>query len=652
MRELAIDIETYSPEDIRKCGAYRYASHPDFKVLLFAYAFDHEEPRVVDLACGESLPPEVLRSLRDPDVLKTAWNAAFERICLSRMLGLPVGQYLPPDQWDCSMVAAAHTGFPLSLEDAGKALDLSADEAKLKEGKTLIRYFCRPAKNGKPHQPDEAPDKWATFKEYCRRDVRAEQVIRSKVTRLQQPEWERKLWLTDQAINDRGVMLDTVLAKAAVAIEAEHREALMQEARELTGKENPNSPVQLKQYLKERTGFAVASLSKAGFDELESRLQFWPDARRVVAIRRELAKTSNAKYGAMLDCVCPDGRVRGLLQFCGAVRTGRWAGRLVQVQNLPQNHLPDIDRARSLARQGNLDELALNYGNPPQVLSELIRTALIAKGGCVFHVCDFSAIEARVIAWVAGEKWVLDVFREGGDIYCSTASKMFGVPVSKHGPNAHLRQRGKVAVLALGYGGGVPALEAMGGARLGLTADEMTHIVKLWRESNPHIVKLWRSVDRAAQAAICGGHSASINRGIRFERRWGCLIITLPSGRSLCYPRARIGLEQTAWGEREIIEYEGLEQTSRKWSTLRTYGGKLTENIVQAIARDLLGNVLLRAEEQNLHTVFHVHDEIIVEAPATLKPATMEALFSQPPAWALDLPLKGAGYTTPYYLKD
>ena len=387
---------------------------------------------------------------------------------------------------------------------------------------------------------------------------------------------------------------------------------------------------------------------------MEKQLTLWPKARKVLALRREMGKTSNKKYAAMQKCVCNDGRIHGLLQFYGAARTGRWAGRLVQVQNLPQNHMPDLDNARFLVRQGDLEEFELNYSNVTQVLSELIRTAFIAAPSHTLHVCDFSAIEARVIAWIAGEEWVLDVFRQGGDIYCSTASKMFGVPVEKHGRNAALRQRGKVAVLALGYGGGVAALEAMGGSRLGLTEAEERDIVTKWREANPHIVKLWAIVEKAAFAAIQTGESITVHRGIIIGRRWGMLTITLPSGRTICYPRVSVGTEYNdGWrGSHDVIEYEGLNQTTKKWEKVRTYGGKLVENIVQAVARDILGVVILRARKQGLNIVFHIHDEIVVEAQEGQTLADVEALFSVPIEWCRDLPLKGAGYSTPYYLKD
>lgn len=550
------------------------------------------------------------------------------------------------------MVRAARMGLPLALGQCGEVLKLA--DGKMAEGKTLIRFFSMPGRNGVRHLPSAAPDRWETFKKYCARDVDVEQALLAKLRRLEAAPFDEELYIADQEINDRGVLIDRELVDAAARFDTEYKAELLKEAQELTGMENPNSASQIKEYLKRETGVMYASINKKNIDEIESALTYWPKARRVMAIRREMAKTSNKKYQAMQACVCDDGRLHGLLQFCGAARTGRWAGRLVQVQNLPQNHLADLDFARSLVKAGDLEEFEMNYANVTQTLSELIRTAFVAAPGHILHVCDFSAIEARVIAWIAGESWVLDVFREGGDIYCATASRMFGVPVEKHGPNAHLRQKGKISVLALGYGGGVPALEAMGGSKLGLSEKEEKDTVRQWREANPHIVRFWAIVEKAAFTAIKTGNTVTIHRGITVGYRWGMLLITLPSGRTICYPRAKVSMEyDDGWrGDHEIIEYEGLNQVTKKWETLRTYGGKLTENIVQATARDILGVVMLRARRDNLPIVFHVHDEIIAETPIDRPLADVEALFSEPIDWCRDLPLKGAGYSTPYYLKD
>lgn len=650
MRELGIDIETYSSNDLVNCGVYKYVEAPDFTILLFAYSIDGGPVVCVDFATGEKLPDDVFAALTDPDVIKTAFNAAFERICISvYFFG---GKLLDPKQWRCTMVLAARMGLPLSLGQCGEVLHLA--EGKMTEGKALIRYFSVPGKNGKRHLPSDAPDKWDTFKKYNIRDVEVEQAIKKKVQRLIPADFDEELYVADQEINDRGVKIDRTLVDAAARFDDEYKAQLLAEAQQLTGMENPNSPAQIKEYIKKTTGFTVETLNKGNLDTLDEKLIYWPKAQRVIAIRREMGKTSNKKYEAMQKCVCKDGRIHGLLQFCGAARTGRWAGRLVQVQNLPQNHLVSLDFARSLVRQGDLDEFEMNYANVTQVLSELIRTAFIAEPGKTFHVCDFSAIECRVIAWLASEDWVLDVFRTNGDIYCANASKMFKVPVEKHGQNAQLRQKGKIATLALGYGGGVSALEAMGGSKLGLTEDEEREIVKLWRESNPRIVRMWAVIEKAAITAIKTGESVTVYRNIVIGKRWGMLTITLPSGRTICYPRAEVGTEYNdGWrGDHDIIEYEGLNQTTKKWGKVRTYGGKLTENIVQAVARDILGIVILRAKAEGLNIVFHIHDEIIVEATPDQTLADVEALFSKPIDWCKDLPLKGAGYTTPYYLKD
>lgn len=648
MREIGIDIETYSSNDLKSCGVYKYVEAPDFTILLFAYSVDRGPVTCCDFAQGETLPENVVEALRDPGVVKTAFNAAFERVCISHYFGWPL---MDPAQWRCTMVRAARMGLPLSLGQCGEVLRLA--DGKMKEGAALIRYFSVPNR-GKRHLPADAPDRWEVFKKYCIRDVEVEQAILAKVCRLEIPAFDEELYTVDQRINDRGVMIDAQMVANAARFDDDYKAELLKEAQQISGMENPNSPAQIKQYIHQATGLPIQSLNKKDLDDIEKQLTYWPKPRRVLEIRREMGKTSNKKYPAMLQCVCQDGRIHGLLQFCGAARTGRWAGRLVQVQNLPQNHLQDLDYARQLVKAGDLADFELNYSNPTQVLSELIRTAFIAKPGCTFHVCDFSAIEARVIAWIAGENWVLDVFRKGGDIYCATASQMFGVPVEKHGANAELRQKGKIAVLALGYGGGIGALENMGGSKMGLTEREEKEIIQKWRDANQRIVKFWATVEAAAMKALKTGESTTIHRGIEVAKRWGMLTITLPSGRIVCYPRARIGTEYgDSWrGDHEIIEYEGLNQTTKKWEAIRTYGGKLTENIVQSVARDILGIVILRAEAAGLKIVFHIHDEIIVEAEPGQTLEDVTAIFSQPIDWCKDLPLKGAGYTTPYYLKD
>jgi len=652
MRELGIDIETYSSEDLKTCGVYRYVEARDFTVLLFAYSWDGAPAVCVDFALGEELPQDVAAALTDPEVVKTAFNAAFERVCLSKWMGIE----LDVRQWRCTMVRAARMGLPLSLGQCAEVLRI--EEGKMAEGAALIRLFSKPRpRTGKRVLPSDRPDKWETFKLYNARDVDVEQAVLRKVRRLEVPDFDERLWEADQRINDRGVLIDPVLVENAERFDRTYKEELTREAQTLTGLDNPNSVSQLKAWLHQSTGLKVETLNKGSIDDLADTLKHFRKASRMLEIRKELGKTSCSKYTAMRECVCADGRIHGLLQFCGAARTGRWAGRLVQVQNLPQNHLASLDDAHRLVLDGDYDEFCLSYASVTPVLSELIRTAFVAAPGKTFHVCDFSAIEARVIAWFAGEKWVLDVFRQGGDIYCATASQMFGVPVEKHGRNAELRQKGKIAVLALGYGGGVSALDKMGGTRLGLTEEEEAEIVALWRRSNPHIKDLWSKVERTAMCAIRNpGTTYTANRGLEFSYRWGSLLVKLPSGRTMVYPRVRIETEimpgrQGAF-EKESIVYEGLNQTTKKWENVRTYGGKMVENIVQATARDILGEVILRAEAAGLPIVFHIHDEIVVEASPGQTLQQVEALFSEPITWCSDLPLKGAGYTTPYYMKD
>lgn len=662
MKTLSIDIETYSGADLAECGVYRYAEHPDFRILLFAYAVDYGPVEVVSIATGERLPEGIFWALTDTTVTKTAFNATFERVCLSRWLRdrafLNSSEFLDPEQWDCTMVAAARCGLPLSLAQCGEVLGLDEkDEGKMKEGKALIRKFSCPNRKGERTLPEDDPDAWEVFKAYCQRDVEVEQSIRLAVTRFTQPRWESELYAIDQRINDRGVLIDRRFVECADRLADEYTAQLLEKAKRITGLENPNSPAQLKTWLREKTGVIVPSLNKAEMDDIEKTVGAHGVAGKVLRLRMEMGKTSVKKYAAMLDCVCRDGRIRGLLQYYGAARTGRWAGRLVQVQNLPQNHLKDLDEARRLVKAGDLDDFTLNYGNPTQVLSELIRTAFVAGDGMVFHVCDFSAIEARVTAWLAGERWVLDVFREGGDIYCATASQMFSVPVEKHGANSELRAKGKIAVLALGYGGGVSALDNMGGQKMGLTQKDEAEIVNKWRTANPHIVRLWEVVERSAKRAIMTGRTVKANMGLEFGYERGCLTVQLPSGRKLVYPRAKVEEYMKTRFERpeltEAVTYEGQNQTTKKWERMETYGGKMVENIVQATARDILAWVMFRAERDGLPVVFHVHDEIIVEAdPNKVSLEEVEKIFSEPVEWAEGLPLKGAGYTTPYYMKD
>ena len=648
MRELGIDIETYSSNDLPDCGVYKYVEAEDFTILLFAYSWDGSPAVCVDLASGEELPSEVFEALTDPSVTKTAFNASFERICIQKHFGIR----LDVRQWKCTMVRAARMGLPLSLGQCAEVLRI--EEGKMTEGKALIRLFSQPSRSGKRVLPSDKPDKWEIFKLYNARDVDVEQAVLAKVRRLEPAEFDELLYIADQNINDRGVLIDLTLVKNAKRFDDTYKAELLEEAKTLTGLENPNSVSQLKEWIQKTTGIKPDTLRKGDLDELESRFRWSKKVSRMFALRRELGKTSNKKYGAMLSCVCADGRIHGLLQFCGAARTGRWAGRLVQVQNLPQNHLDSLDDARRLVKDGDYEEFAMSYASVSSTLSELIRTSFVAAPGHTFHVCDFSAIEARVIAWYAGEKWVLDVFRTHGKIYEATASQMYHVPIEEITKMDPRRQKGKIATLALGYGGGISALETMGGKRIGLSEDEMKEIVKMWRRSNPNIVRFWETVERCAVRAIRDKSEQPIlaNRGLEFSYRWGMLLVTLPSGRTICYPRARIGTESDWRGEHDIIEYEGLNQTTKKGESIRTYGGKLVENIVQATARDILGMVILKAEERGFPIVFHIHDEIIVEASPEQTLEQIEAIFSEPLPWCRDLPLKGAGYSTQYYLKD
>ena len=646
MKTLSIDIETFSPEPLTKCGVYRYCQAPEFEVLLFGYSVDSGFVQVVDLAAGERIPADVLAALTDPAVSKWAFNAQFERVCLSRYMGYPVGRYLDPDSWYCTMVWSATLGLPLSLEGAGAVLGL--EKQKLKEGKDLVRYFCTPAKvrDGSAFRrlPADAPEKWAAFKAYNLRDVETEMSIQQKLSRfpVSQEEWDN--YHLDQRINDRGILLDRTLVSQAIRCDERFKRTHLEQARSVTGLENPNSPAQLKAWLAEK-GVEAESLSKASVLELLSRAE--GEVELALSLRQELAKSSVKKYTAMESVVCPDDRARGLIQFYGANRTGRFAGRLIQVQNLPQNHLPDLKQARTLVRDGRFDAVELLYDSVPLVLSELIRTAFIPKPGCRFFVADFSAIEARVIAWIAGEQWRQEVFAQGGDIYCASASQMFHVPVVKHGVNGHLRQKGKIAELALGYGGSVGALKAMGALNYGLTEEELKPLVDAWRQSNPRIVKFWWDVDRAATTCVRDRVPAETH-GIRFFYQSGMMFIVLPSGRRLVYVKPKMGVNR--YGS-ESVTYEGVGE-QKKWLRLESYGPKFVENIVQATARDILVEAMRRLEAAGYQIVMHVHDEAVIEAPADSSLEDICAIMGQTPAWAGGLLLRADGYVCDFYQKD
>ena len=654
MKTLSLDLETYSSVDLGKSSVYRYAESPDFDILLLGYCADGGEVQVVDLAQGEQIPTEVIDALTDERVCKWAFNAQFERVCLSRWLrrnGYPLRNehyaapddtcmaYLNPAGWHCTMVWSAYLGLPLSLKDVGAALGL--DKQKLTEGKELIRYFCVPGKDATRRMPASAPEKWATFRAYNLRDVETEMAIQERLRKYPVPEEVWSQYHLDQQINDRGIGVDRTLVRGAIGIDKRSREELTARLQELTMLDNPNSVQQMKDWLA-ANGLQTDTLGKKQVAEL---LKTAPEPlKSVLVLRQQLAKSSVKKYQAMENAVCSDGRVRGCFQFYGA-RTGRWAGRNIQLQNLPQNKMADLEQARFLVRAGDYDSVRLLYDSTPDVLSQLIRTALIPSPGRTFFVADFSAIEARVIAWLAGEQWRQQVFAEGKDIYCASASQMFGVPVEKHGVNGHLRQKGKIAELALGYGGSVGALKAMGAIEMGLKEDELKPLVDAWRTANPMIVKLWWEVDRAVTRAV-SDKTATETHSIRFTCQSGMLFITLPSGRRLAYVRPRIGENQFGGS---AITYMGTN-AAKQWARLESYGPKFVENIVQAISRDILCYAMQALRDCAI--VAHVHDEVILEAdPGMSLEAVCERMGRTPP-WAQGLLLRADGYATPFYKKD
>ena len=657
-RRLFIDLETFSSVDI-KAGVFKYVEAPDFEILLIAYAWDDEPVQLIDMThtveipgpvySGMKLPPEaverldVFDALTDPEVIKVAHNSAFERAALSRHLE----EYLPPEQWEDTMILAAYNGLPLSLDAAGSALGLPLQ--KIKEGTLLINYFCKPCKETKANGgrtrnlPHHAPDKWERFCSYCLRDVEVCQEIYYKLHGYPVTDFERRIWSLDARINERGVKVDMELAESAVAVDEAYSEELLQEMQRLTGLENPNSVAQLKAWLESR-GLYTDSLDKAAVVDLIDKA-IDPTTKRVLQLRQMLSKTSTKKYSTMLAMACADERVRGLTQYYGASRTGRWAGRGVQLQNLAQNHLDAIGDVRELVRERDLETLEMIFPNVTDVLSQLIRTALVAKDGHTFLVADFSAIEARVIAYLAGEQWRMDVFAQGGDIYCSSASQMFKVPVVKHGINGHLRQKGKIAELACGYGGGVNALLAFGADKMGLTEPEMQEIVTQWRAASPTIPKLWREAENAAKWALShpGGH-IKMRCGVQYYRDAHALRCRLPSGRWLTYWDARL--------EDDSIVFMGQAGQTGAWAKVETWGGKLVENIVQAYARDCLAVAMDRLDAAGFAICFHVHDEVVAEAPQGTDWREMAEIMGRPIDWAPGLLLRADGYTTDFYMKD
>lgn len=644
MKQLSIDIETYSSTNLNQTGVYRYADSKDFELLLFGYAIDFGPVKVIDLTQGESIPPQVIKALDDPTIIKSAFNAQFERVCLSRF----VSHRLKPAGWHCSRVWSATLGLPLSLRGVGTVLGLPRQ--KITAGKELVRYFCTPCKPTKANQnrtrnfPYHAPDKWQQFKQYNQRDVEVEMEITQKLERFPVPQNEWENYWMDQDINDCGIRIDQQLVNQAIKCQGEFHDQYLKKSQQLTGLDNPNSPLQLKEWL-QRQGVKTDSLSKASVAQLLETTT--GTVHQVLALRQLLSKSSVKKYQAMQKAMCQDGRVHGLLQFYGANRTGRWAGRLVQVQNLPRNSMPDLEEARALVKQGNTTALAMLYDSVPEVLSQLIRTAFIPSESHHFYVADFSAVEARVIAWLSGEQWRQKAFANNEDIYCASASQMFGVPVVKYGINGELRQKGKIAELALGYGGSIGALKAMGATKLGLTEDELPPLVEMWRQASPHIVRFWWDIDKAAKECIKTQLPQSTH-GMKFIYRSGCMFLRLRSGRYLCYPQPKIGINR--FGS-ESITFMG-NNTVKKWDRIETYGAKLVENIVQATSRDLLAEAMRRLEATGNTVVMHIHDEAVIDAPFNRSLDTMVQLMTKVPDWANGLILNAAGFVSDFYKKD
>lgn len=658
MENLSIDLETFSSVDLKKCGVYKYAESDDFEILLFGYSVDGSEVQVVDLAQGETIPEVVLSALTDETVIKWAFNAQFERVCLSRYLrdkginvnpgqtGKSEGLFLNPSSWHCTMIWSATLGLPMSLENVGTVLGL--DKQKLTSGKNLIKYFCLPCNPTKVNggrtrnKYFHDKEKWEQFKSYNKRDVEVEMSIQEKLSRFPVPDFLWQEFYLDQTINDRGIGIDPLFVESAIKLDQEVKTHLMSELKHITGLENPNSVLQMRSWLKKH-GLEMESLGKK---EVAKELKtVGKELAEVLRLRQQLAKSSVKKYTAMKNAACMDYRERGMFRFYGANRTGRFAGRLVQLQNLPQNHLPDLAEARSLVKQGNVEALEMLYEDIPDTLSQLIRTSFIPRTGFKFIVADFSAIEARVLAWLAGEKWRMRVFAEGKDIYCSSASQMFGVPVEKHGVNGHLRQKGKIAELALGYGGSVGALKAMGALDMGLTEDELQPLVDAWRKSNPMVTTLWWDVDRAVKQCV-HEHVSVRTHNIVFTYKSGFLIIELPSKRCLYYVKPRV--EENKYGG-ESVTYEGVGST-KKWERLESYGPKFVENITQAIARDILLYAMQTLKEYRI--VAHVHDEAIIETDKSVSVQSVCELMGRTPPWAEGLLLRAEGYECEFYKKD
>lgn len=656
-KHIYIDNETYSSVDIKESGAYKYVESPDFEILMIGYAIDDGPVKQIDLACGEEMPEEFEEALFDPECLKVAHNAVFERLNFKR-----IGYDIPAEQWYCTSVKAAYCGLPLSLDGVSKALNLT--DKKLDTGKALIKYFscpCKPTRiNGMRtrNYPMHAPEKWEMYKEYNRYDVLAEREIFHRLESYTIPDIECRMYVLDQNINDRGILVDMELAESAIAVDNIYTELLTKRAQEITGLENPNSPVQIRQWIEKVTGCVVMSLSKETMPDLIKEFANYPDVIELLNIRKKLSKTSIKKYYAMLNCAMKDCRVRGTFQFYGANRTGRWAGRLLQLQNLSKNHVSHIEIPREMIRARDWESVEMMYDDVSDILSQLVRTALIASPGKVFSVADFSAIEARVISWLANEKWRMDVFRGDGKIYEATGAKMFNVPISAITKGSVLRDKSKISELALGYEGSLGALKRMGGERMGLSDTEMMSLVRKWRSANPAIVDMWKEIDEASKEAVRYQRPVSCTcRNIIFDCNGEFMTIQLPSGRKLFYygPKFKDKKIGRSTMPTRVLCYQGVVQETKQWGEIDTYGGKLTENIVQAISRDLLGNSMLNLEANNYHPVCHIHDEVLCEVPEENAQAyyeEMASIMGTPPEWASDLPLRADGYTTPFYLKD
>lgn len=660
MDHLSIDLETFSSVPIHKAGAQKYIMSPDFEILLFAYSLNGAPVACVDFAQGEVLPPEIAAMLTSSEVIKHAYNAPFEWGCLSKYMG----RQLPPEQWRCTMFHGLYAGYTAGLDATGRALGLPEDKRKLNTGKALIRYFCVPCAPSKANggrtrnYPHHNPERWELFKEYCRQDVNTEIAIESRLSNIPVPDFVQKEWETDLIINSRGVAVDMPMVEGALELGATVRNSLMAEAVQISGLNNPNSVQQLSAWLEEETGEEIDGLRKDTVAKMLKRDDNSPQVQRMLEIRQELGKTSTKKYDAIEAAVCPDGRVRGLLQFYGANRTGRWAGRLVQVQNLPRTYTEPLELARDLVKQRKLDALKVIYGSVPDTLSQLIRTAFVAPDGHILIDADFSAIEARVISWLAGEEWRLEVFRTHGKIYEASASQMFGVPIDlikKGNPEYALRQKGKVAELALGYQGSTGALINMGALDMGIPEEDLLDIVNRWREANKRIRDLWYKMDAAAVQVISQGGSVGLNclviaRELDYNQGTDYMTITLPSGRKLYYNAPQIGVNQ--W-DRPSISYMGMDQTTKKWKRIETYGGKLVENVVQAVARDCLAQAIENLEAAGLPVIFHIHDEVVIDC--ALDAATLEdvvQIMARPISWAPDLPLGADGWVGKFFKKD